>query len=211
MDYRITNNWFMGSEPSLGILLKKYQLQNRSEFNVLEIGSYEGMSTLWFYHNLLVGRKGEIYCLDTWQGGHDNQDQNWNQSEQNFQHNIREFSDRVNVVKGTSWDGLISLQHLKNYFDLVFVDGSHLAHDVLNDLVLSWPLVKPGGFIFCDDYLWGAEHSDPCWSPKQGVDSFVQTYRSQLLPVNNLDGYVSCWIKRETPYYKPSDSPWYKS
>ena len=209
MNYRITENWFSGSEPSLGAIVQRYNLLDRTELNILEIGSFEGMSTLWFYHNLLAGKKGEIYCIDTWKGGHDHQNVNWNQAESNFLHNIKEFQDRVTVVKGTSWDGLIGLQHLKEHFDLVFVDGSHMAHDVLNDLVLSFPLVKPGGFLFCDDYLAGAEQSDPTWSPKQGIDSFVQTYRSQLIPVTNIDNYVTCYIKKDPPDPKSTNNPAY--
>ena len=211
MQYKITNNWFIGSEPSLGAVIQKYELQNKSEINVLEIGSYEGMSTLWFYHNLIKDKKGKIYCLDTWDGGHDNKHIDWIETENNFRYNTSEFSDRVVAKKGTSWNSLIQLQHLKDYFDLVFVDGSHMASDVLTDLILSFPLVKPGGIIFCDDYLWGMEHSDPCWTPKAGIDAFTSVYRSQLLHVTNIDNYVSCWIKRDTPYYKPTDNPWYKN
>jgi hypothetical protein len=33
-------------------------------------------------------------------------------------------------------------------------DGSHRARDVLEDAVLSWPLLKVGGIMLFDDYLW---------------------------------------------------------
>ena len=56
MNYRITENWFSGSEPSLGAIVQRYNLLDRTELNILEIGSFEGMSTLWFYHNLLAGK-----------------------------------------------------------------------------------------------------------------------------------------------------------
>ena len=37
-------------------------------------------------------------------------------------------------------------------FDLVYIDASHEAADVLADAVLAWPLLKPGGFLGFDDY-----------------------------------------------------------
>lgn len=40
-------------------------------------------------------------------------------------------------------------------FDLIFIDGSHLLKDVMEDLVFSWNLLKTGGFLIMDDF-----HSD---------------------------------------------------
>src|SRR5262249_32885345 len=39
---------------------------------VLEIGSYEGGSSVWILENLLRGG-GELHCIDTWQGGAEHQ------------------------------------------------------------------------------------------------------------------------------------------
>lgn len=35
--------------------------------------------------------------------------------------------------------------------DVLYVDGSHKYHDVLEDCRVWWPLVKPGGFVFWHD------------------------------------------------------------
>jgi len=37
-------------------------------------------------------------------------------------------------------------------YDIVYIDGSHVANDVLQDAVLVWQLVKVGGFMIFDDY-----------------------------------------------------------
>lgn len=39
-------------------------------------------------------------------------------------------------------------------YDFIYVDGSHLAPDVLTDAVLSWRLLKPGSIMIFDDFLW---------------------------------------------------------
>lgn len=43
-----------------------------------------------------------------------------------------------------------------NAFDFYYVDGSHVAPDVMADAVLGWRLLKPGGIMVFDDYEWGA-------------------------------------------------------
>jgi predicted O-methyltransferase YrrM len=36
-------------------------------------------------------------------------------------------------------------------YDLIYIDGSHFPADVLEDAVLSWRLLKPGGMLIFDD------------------------------------------------------------
>ena len=58
------------------------------------------------------------------------------------------------------------------FFDVVFVDGSHEAADVLHDATEAYRCVKPGGFIAFDDYGWGTG-----WDrPKTAIDAFRQCY-----------------------------------
>ena len=39
-----------------------------------------------------------------------------------------------------------------NNFDLIYIDASHYAPDVLSDAVLAFKLLKPGGILIFDDY-----------------------------------------------------------
>ena len=60
--------------------------------------------------------------------------------------------------------------------DLVYVDGSHQAADVLVDAVLGFKLLKVGGVIAFDDYLWSEalpSGRDPLRCPKPAIDAFV--------------------------------------
>lgn len=42
----------------------------------------------------------------------------------------------------------------ENKFDFIYVDGLHLSQDVLYDALLSFDLLKVGGILIFDDYLW---------------------------------------------------------
>jgi hypothetical protein len=69
-------------------------------------------------------------------------------------------------------------------YDVIYVDGSHTADDVLEDMVLAWPLLKVGGLMILDDYGWdGAENAGgrpmpEDLLPKIAIDAFLSTYRN---------------------------------
>ena len=57
--------------------------------------------------------------------------------------------------------------------------GSHQAPDVLSDAVLSFSLLREGGVIAFDDYLWAEDMSygrDPLRCPKPAIDAFINIY-----------------------------------
>lgn len=52
-------------------------------------------------------------------------------------------------------------------YDLVYIDGSHLYRDVVNDLYEGWKVVKPNGMLLVDDY----DHKNNIKVDKNGVES----------------------------------------
>ena len=67
--------------------------------------------------------------------------------------------------------------------DFVYIDGSHHAHAVLSDLVHAFGLLKTGGLIVCDDYLWTATDADPgdvLARPKIAIDAFTTIYARKI-------------------------------
>lgn len=205
MDYRFDHNWFTQNIPNLKFLFRDYQ--GHPKLKILEIGSFEGMSTTWF---LDCVDECQITCIDTWAGGNDhdpnNDEINFENAKQNYEYNISHHPGRVTVMQMSSYDALISLNTQKELFDFVYVDGSHTAIDVNTDLVLSWRLLKIGGIIYCDDYFWGFNQKDFSQfpkldsvynSPKLGIDSFVNVYRNKIRPVSGLQNLAMVFIKEE--------------
>ena len=60
----------------------------------------------------------------------------------------------MNVIIGYSQNELKKLN--KNYYDFIYIDGDHTNEGVFIDSVLSFPLLKNGGIIIFDDYLWSS-------------------------------------------------------
>lgn len=153
---------------------------------MLEIGSYEGAATCYLFENFTREYKAEIHCIDTWEGGLEHQlaNVNMNKVEELFDKNINLALSRAIIKpdfykhKCLSFDALNNLYFTGkvNYFDFIYIDGSHLPEDVLADAVLSFKLLKPGGIIGFDDYQWGSNDLTINYVPKTAIDAFINIY-----------------------------------
>jgi predicted O-methyltransferase YrrM len=181
MSYKFTTDWFHWA-PEVWL---KVAAQMPSRKNFLEIGSFEGRSTVWTVENIMEDG-GEIVCIDTWEGGEEHAQQkiNMNYVEQNFDHNMRVLKDNfqnrwVVKQKNTSVEALPQMILNKNQFDFIYIDGSHQAPDVITDACLAWPLLKAGGVMVFDDYDWG-EPLPPTHKPKMAIDAFMKIYDEKI-------------------------------
>lgn len=66
-----------------------------------------------------------------------------------------------------------------NYFDLVYIDGSHQSPDVIVDACLGFRLCRPGGIMIFDDYLWPLK-KEVNRTPKMAIDSFTNIYYDKV-------------------------------
>lgn len=205
MQYRFKHQWFEQNIQNLTNLFSGYQ--GNPSMNILEIGSLEGKSTVWFLDNL---PNTTITCVDTWKGGADHDPNNheidFKEIKENFDYNIQSFPhrDRVTALQMTSYDALIHLYKQDKKFDFIYIDGSHTAIDVNADLVMAWKVLKVNGLIYCDDYLWGfgqenldrVPYLDFTYdSPKLGIDSWVNVYRNKIRPIIGLQNSAAVYEK----------------
>ncbi len=157
----------------------------RNPRHVVEIGCFEGRSTLWFLEHLLHHPDSRITCIDTFAGGAEHTPEQTESLYERFLANLRESgqAQKAEVLRMDSFAGLTRLLASGARADLVYVDGSHEAPDVLADLVLSFRLLAPGGVILCDDYLWSREETsraDILGCPKLAIDAFTNIHRRQI-------------------------------
>jgi hypothetical protein len=136
----------------------------RSNLRMMEIGCYEGRSTVWFLENVLANSTATITCVDVWRSL---------KSELYFNHNIRISGAERKVIKkkGDSHRILVELQD--EDFEIVYVDGNHRAAHVLFDAILSWRLLSKDGLLMFDDYLLNLDRSIAD-RPKLGIDLFLK-------------------------------------
>jgi predicted O-methyltransferase YrrM len=196
--YKFTQNWFDDLD-----LLKFLNLSN-DEIHVLEIGSFEGKSTVWFLENLIRHKNSTITCIDPWTNFTQNSDSintydagvtDWDFKQNNtkniFLNNIEktEKSNQVIVKQGLSHIVLPELLTKNKKYDFIYIDGNHTSSFVLTDAVFSWYLLKKNGIMVFDDYLWeGIGIGDSLTlKPKIAVDSFINSFSDYIEVI--LDGY----------------------
>lgn len=144
---------------------------------VLEIGSWEGRSAIFFLNFL---HDSTIVCIDTFAGGVEHQtyapfaDQ-LPVIEQRFDRNLAAFGNRVEKIKSASVPALQQLAAGGRQFDLAYIDGSHRRDDVMADSIHVWPLVPPGGIVIWDDYTW-APDAPPEERPQPAIDAFLKAH-----------------------------------
>ena len=191
-DFTFSNDWFnQTAQRNFELILPEIQPKK-----ILEIGSYEGASTCYVIETLGRSSPIEIHCVDTWLGGQEHRDVNMLEVESRFLKNtelaIQRSSNRIKLVrhKGFSDKVLASLLASNQCdFDFIYVDGSHEAPDVIVDAILSFRLLKVGGVLGFDDYIWGMDNI--LMSPKIAIDSFVNIYSKKLRIVSlNLQIFV---------------------
>jgi predicted O-methyltransferase YrrM len=131
----------------------------------LEIGSYEGQSTLWTLENVLRGPQASITCVDPFYFPYC----------RTFDKNTKGI-DRIICLKGKSCDVLPSL--LPESFHGIYVDGNHSEPDISFDLQEGLRLLKPNGIMVIDDY--GFPGTPGVGDVKQATDIFLAKHDKHL-------------------------------
>jgi predicted O-methyltransferase YrrM len=178
-----TADWFSNAVVNFEFV-KAHADQKLS--SILEIGSHEGRATCWMLENLLA-ENGTITCIDPFGNLPLNAYTNDDLPEQLIIQDIHKHNtdlaksptQTVEVMPVMSYHGLAQLIVDRREFDLIYVDGSHCSDAVLADATMAFGLLKSGGFMIFDDYLW-RESLDVLDHPKMSIDAFVNMFQKHI-------------------------------
>jgi FkbM family methyltransferase len=186
-----TNDWFSPNVNALSALFDNYLPgYSQKPIQMLEIGSFEGLSSCWFLNNILTHADSRLTCIDTFEGSDEHKILELKNLHTIFLSNIVNTGliEKINVEVGSSHDILSKLKLSETVFDVIYVDGAHTAFDVLADAVMSFYLLKAGGIMIFDDYLWPGS-VDISFVPKAGIDAFINIFYSQIEILPNTRNY----------------------
>ena len=194
LDYTFTRDWFSEDHPEKVVLIFEKELQRYKGLpcKFLEIGSFEGMSSIWMLENILTHEDSKMYCIDAWA--------EWTENAfSRFIENINKTGkrDKVDIIKGDSANYLGKFP--ENYFDFIYVDGDHNEQPVIKDATMSFRILKKGGIMAFDDYLLKTKYpNSPCskimiGSTKDAVDYFINAFSDQ---VEIIHKDYQLWIKK---------------
>jgi glycosyltransferase involved in cell wall biosynthesis/SAM-dependent methyltransferase/predicted O-methyltransferase YrrM len=153
---------------------------------IVEVGGYLGRSTCAMAF-ACVGTQRHIFCIDTFFGN----DGPMGRSENFFdvwKANLQQFDllSYVTPISGYSHDVLSNWGN-RPAPCFIFMDGSHEYEDVLRDLMLSYPLLKSGGWIAFHDF-------EPGWPGPWRV--WIES-ASQVLADHEYCSNLACGRKLE--------------
>jgi len=191
-----TEHWWRNNQFIFEELGRISFSKDKPPIQALEIGSYEGMSTVWFLDNWLTHPASSIVCIDTWQGGREHVGIDFSQVEGRFDENIKPYGSKANKLKAQSSVALQYLAYHNYRADFIYVDGSHEAANVLQDLVLAFHILKPQGLMVCDDYVWAPPTGDKLDCPKLAIDAFTTCYSKYLQIIHDIPNRVMAWTKK---------------
>ncbi len=193
--YAFTDDWFSSRIATWRRILAP--MAGKPDLHYLEVGVYEGRSFFWMLDQILTHPTSRLTGIDIFMYPR-------------FLENIELSGQghRVTTIEGSS---RVELRKLPlESFDIIYVDGSHTADDVLSDAVLGWGLLKTGSIIVFDDRHWdgsyftGQDSLPAVLLPGMAIEAFLQAYRNTIEVVHS--GYQLVLRKRENPCVKESIS-----
>ena len=177
-NYKYTQDWFLFSE--IRKLLLKFVDKSKPN-NILEIGCFEGLSSVFFADNLLDDPNSSLTCVDPFLNIDNNDHKQFldNKEEGNFDNNIAicKNSDKINVHKITSDQFFIN--NTKTY-NLIYIDGCHEPDFIQRDMENSFMCLEKNGIMWMDDYGGGDGIQI-----KNTMNHFLRKYRNQFILIHS--------------------------
>ena len=169
-------NWFkITAEENFKSQLMPFA--GKFSLRFLQIGAFTGNASVWLVDNVLTQKNSVLEDVDTWSGSdeQEHKEMDWLDVERTYDSRIA-FRPNVIKYKMDSKEFLRSVE--EPTYDFIYIDGDHTAEGVLQDAVLAWRLLKAGGIMAFDDYLW----EDPRgveFQPGWAIDTFVGAVKDE--------------------------------
>jgi predicted O-methyltransferase YrrM len=167
--YQLSRDWVTGYVELWNIIYAAYKGRPVS---YLEIGAFEGGSTVWMLENVLTDPKARATVIDPFIDG----------TRTTYESNLALSGSSAKVTTLVGFSQLILRTLPLDSYELIYVDGSHIPHDVLEDAVLCWRLLKVGGIIVFDNYtdIGTINRDGEAEYAKLAIDPFVECFATQL-------------------------------
>lgn len=172
--YRLANNWF-----------DIVRVDKNKEIRYLEIGSFVGANLVSVANTYCSHPNSRLFCIDPWIDYEDYPEYKGRQMSiyNTFIENIEAHKEKIVIKRGYSHEEVPKFED--NYFDLIYIDGNHEPDYVLEDAVLCFRKLKPGGVLIFDDYGWGGPDLT-----KRGIDGFLNGYHKKIKVLGMRDTQV---------------------
>lgn len=169
-------------------------LAGQSDLRFLQVGAFTGDATMWLLTHILTGPGSTLTDVDTWRGSDEPEHEPFDFVEVERTYDARTVALRASgrLVKFKGSSETFFRSEPETLFDFVYIDGDHTAAAVLSDGMHAYRMLKPGGLLAFDDYLWksgkGAEYD-----PGPAIDVISGTLYGRL---EKLEQGLQVWFRR---------------
>lgn len=154
--YRFSTEWF---PQFVQPLWEKFLLPRKESIrSYLEIGNWEGRSSLWMLQNVLTKPGDKMIGVDPYHPKRERFAGEYAEAEEALLANLQEYIADGRFEKVREWSQLwlrkqpmAGPDYAVKTFDVVYADGAHTGRQAMEDFVLSWPLVRKNGLLIIDD------------------------------------------------------------
>lgn len=144
-------NYYTPGSVKIEELKQLEKLASQSKDIIVEIGSFQGRSTVGLAKGSKSGNNNTVYAIDTWPNKRVSGTQDVIISKESFMNNLKisEVNDIVTPIHSSSNKALVNWD---KKIGMLFIDGDHSYNGVKSDI--RWcDFVIPGGIIAFHDYL----------------------------------------------------------
>lgn len=190
--YEFTQDWFSNSDVCK--LLSNY-LKPANVNQMLEIGSFEGRSSVFFGDLFLNHEDSFLLCVDPFYKTGTKEGITTlfvdDDVKKRFLNNISKSknNDKIIHINNTSDTFFDNCEML---FSFIYVDGCHAPDYIRRDLENSFKYLSVGGIMWMDDYEYPEREYHYC-RPKVIMDEFLNKYSNRLKVIHK--GYQLAIIK----------------
>jgi hypothetical protein len=173
-ELNINAKWFKNNAFYWDIFFNKFSLY-RKKLQILEIGSFEGYSSVFFLKNF---KNSKLSCVDMWKNNQEQKEFNMNKIEKTFDKNTYIYKKNLLKFKQSS-DLFFKKNCNKKKFDIIYVDGDHFYKTVFRDLTNSYYVLKKNGLMIIDDLQYNF-YKNPNYNPISSIVIFLTIFYKEI-------------------------------
>ena len=196
------------------------EYKDKPNVRFMEVGCFEGVSTVYFLKNMLTNPSSNIVCINPLgqEPTPENKKNGWGHNPDQdplrrktpktiyevFKGNVLDkYEDKVIFHRENSDTAL--RKYSSPEFDVIYLDGLHYSTAIISDLIMAWPLLKNGGYMLLDDFGMDMYESrfnlDSCFF---GISSFMNIFQGQYEVVNGPNYLIALKKTVDNVFLPPS-------
>jgi hypothetical protein len=182
-------NWFEDQKYNFEEHLERYR--GLPDLRFLQLGAYTGDASEWLLTNILTDQSSILLDVDTWEGSDEAEHKSIDFSNvyEFYKKRMEPYANMRSVRNNTE----NFLRSNKTTYDFIYIDANHTADAVAFDVEYSWELLKKGGILAFDDYMWGQDMK-PELTPRPAIDKFLEEHSNDIVILEH--GY-QVWVQKK--------------